>query len=38
VEVCGGQVHDRDGLPPDKETPLPILQEAGWAPQPVWTR
>jgi hypothetical protein len=24
-------------LPPDKEPPVPTVQEAGWAPQPVWT-
>jgi hypothetical protein len=23
-------------LPPDKEPPVPIVQEAGWAPEPVW--
>jgi hypothetical protein len=25
-------------LPPDKEPPVPIVQEAGWAPEPVWTQ
>jgi hypothetical protein len=25
-------------LPPDKEPPVPILEEAGWAPEPVWTK
>jgi hypothetical protein len=25
-------------LPPGKEPPVPIVQEAGWAPEPVWTR
>jgi hypothetical protein len=24
-------------LPPGKEPPVPIKQEAGWAPKPVWT-
>jgi hypothetical protein len=24
-------------LPPDKEPPVPTVQEAGWAPEPVWT-
>jgi hypothetical protein len=24
-------------LPPGKEPPVPIGQEAGWAPEPVWT-
>jgi hypothetical protein len=25
-------------LPPGKEPPVPIVQEAGWAPKPVWTQ
>jgi hypothetical protein len=25
-------------LPPGKEPPVPIVQEVGWAPQPVWTQ
>jgi hypothetical protein len=25
-------------LPPGKGPPLPIVQEAGWAPEPVWTQ
>jgi hypothetical protein len=25
-------------LPPGKEPPIPIVQEAGWAPEPVWTQ
>jgi hypothetical protein len=25
-------------LPPRKGPPVPIVQEAGWAPEPVWTR
>jgi hypothetical protein len=25
-------------LPPGKESPVPIVQEAGWAPEPVWTQ
>jgi hypothetical protein len=24
-------------LPPGKGPPVPIVQEAGWAPEPVWT-
>jgi hypothetical protein len=24
-------------LPPGKEPPVPTVQEAGWAPEPVWT-
>jgi hypothetical protein len=25
-------------LPPDKEPPVPTVQEAGWAPEPDWTQ
>jgi hypothetical protein len=25
-------------LPPGKGRPVPIVQEAGWAPEPVWTQ
>jgi hypothetical protein len=25
-------------LPPGKGPPVPIVQEAGWAPEPVWTQ
>jgi hypothetical protein len=25
-------------LPPEKGPPVPIVQEAGWAPEPVWTK
>jgi hypothetical protein len=25
-------------LTPGKEPPVPIVQEAGWAPEPVWTQ
>jgi hypothetical protein len=25
-------------LPPRKGTSVPIVQEAGWAPEPVWTQ
>jgi hypothetical protein len=25
-------------LPPGKEPPVPTVQEAGWAPEPVWTQ
>jgi hypothetical protein len=25
-------------LPPDKEPPVPTVQEAVWAPEPVWTQ
>jgi hypothetical protein len=25
-------------LPPGKEPQVPIVQEAGWAPEPVWTQ
>ena len=32
----GGQHHAQAALPPGKD-PVPIVQEAGWAPGPVWT-
>ena len=32
----GGQRHAPAALPPGKD-PVPIVQEAGWAPGPVWT-
>jgi hypothetical protein len=32
----GGQRHAPAALPPGM-TPVPIVQEAGWAPGPVWT-
>jgi hypothetical protein len=25
-------------LPPENRPPVPIVQEAGWAPEPVWTQ
>ena len=31
----GGQRHALAALPPGKD-PVPIVQEAGWAPGPVW--
>jgi hypothetical protein len=32
----GGKRHSPAALPPGKD-PVPIVQEAGWAPGPVWT-
>jgi hypothetical protein len=33
------QHHDSAALlPPGKGPPVPIVQEAGWAPEPVWTQ
>jgi hypothetical protein len=33
-----GQRHSPAALlPPDKGPPAPFVQEAGWAPEPVWT-
>ena len=32
----GGQHHAPAALPPGKD-PVPIVQESGWAPGPVWT-
>jgi hypothetical protein len=31
------QLHAPAALPPRKQTRVPILQEAVWAPEPVWT-
>jgi hypothetical protein len=36
MEVSG-QFHTPAALPPEKQHPLPTGQEAGWAPEPVWT-
>jgi hypothetical protein len=36
LEVSG-QLHSQAALPPGEEPPVPIGQEAGWAPEPVWT-
>jgi hypothetical protein len=30
-------LHDQAALTPGKEPPVPIVQEAGWAPELVWT-
>jgi hypothetical protein len=37
--LVGGsvQLHVPVALPPGKEPPVFIGQEAGWAPEPVWT-
>jgi len=32
------QLHDPATLPHGERALLPIAQEAGWAPEPVWTR
>ena len=32
----GGRLHAPAALPPGKD-PVPIVQEAGWAPGPAWT-
>ena len=34
--LVGGQRHAPAAFPPEKE-PVPIVQEAEWAPGPVWT-
>jgi hypothetical protein len=36
LDGVGGQRHAQTDLPPGKY-PEPIVQEAGWAPEPVWT-
>jgi hypothetical protein len=33
-----GQLHAPAALYPGERTPAPIGQEAGWAPDPVWTK
>jgi hypothetical protein len=33
-----GQLHSLAALPPENDPPVPIRLEAGWAPEPVWTR
>jgi len=33
-----GQFHAPTSLSPRKEPPVPIGYEAGWIPEPVWTR
>jgi hypothetical protein len=30
--------HPDRALPPGKGPPIPIVQEAGWVPEPVWNR
>jgi hypothetical protein len=36
--VCGKR-HDPAAIcPQGKDPPLPIVHEAGWAPEPVWTQ
>jgi hypothetical protein len=38
MEVSG-QLHAPAALlPPGKGPPVPIVQETGWAPEPVWTQ
>jgi hypothetical protein len=39
VRWVSGQRHAPAALlPPGKGPPVPIVQEAGWAPEPVWTQ
>jgi len=33
-----GQFHDPAALPSKKQSLVPLGYEAGWAPEPVWTR
>jgi hypothetical protein len=37
MEVSG-QLHAPAALLPEEEPPVPIGYEAGWAPEPIWTR
>jgi hypothetical protein len=32
----GGQLHAPAALPPGKDL-VPVVQEAGWSPEPAWT-
>jgi hypothetical protein len=34
---ASGQLHALAALPPVKDRPVPTGQEAGWAPNPVWS-
>jgi hypothetical protein len=34
---ASGQLHAPSALPLGEEPPVPIVYEAGWAPEPVWT-
>ena len=36
LEGVRGQLHAPDAFTPEKD-PVPIVQEDGWAPGPVWT-
>jgi hypothetical protein len=36
--VCGQHHAPAALLPPGKGPPVPIVQEAGWASEPVWTQ
>jgi hypothetical protein len=39
LDGVSGQRHAPAALlPPGKGPPVPIVQEAGWAPEPVWTQ
>jgi hypothetical protein len=39
LDGCDGQRHSPAALlPPGKGPPVPIVQETGWAPEPVWTQ
>jgi hypothetical protein len=38
MRVSGQRHVPGRALPPGKEPSVPIVQEAGWAPEPVWTQ
>jgi hypothetical protein len=38
LDGVSGQRHAPAALYPRERTPVPIGQEAGWAPEPVWTQ
>jgi hypothetical protein len=38
LDGVSGQRHTPAALCPEERTPVPIVQEAGWTPEPVWTQ
>jgi len=36
--VLSDQLHDPAALSPAKEPAVPIVEQASWAPEPVWAR
>jgi hypothetical protein len=38
LDWVGGKRHPRPSFTPGKGSPVPIGQDAGWGPEPVWTQ